>query len=63
MAYTVVESFMDLEDNKHIYKKGDIYPNKGVYRPSKERISYLSSNKNNKGRPLIKIVKSTKETG
>lgn len=47
--------FKDLEDNNHIYRKGDVYPRKGL-EPTKERIKELSSKKNKIGEVLIKKV-------
>ena len=51
----VYERFKDLEDNNHIYRKGDIYPREGL-EPTKERIKELSSKKNKIGEVLIKKV-------
>ena len=54
--YVVVYSrFKDLEDNNHIYRKGDVYPREGL-EPTKERIKELSSKKNKIGEVLIKKV-------
>lgn len=53
----------DLEDNEHIYKKGDIYPREGL-EPSKKRIKELTSDKNKIGEVLIKKMENeeTKDT-
>lgn len=51
--YKVIERFMDLQDENHIYEIGDTYPRKGS-KPSKERIEELASDKNLIGFPLIK---------
>lgn len=55
--YIVVynKGFKDLEDNEHIYKKGDIYPREGL-KPTKKRINELSSEKNKIGKVLIEKV-------
>lgn len=45
----------DLEDNNHIYKKGDIYPREGL-EVTKKRIKELSSTKNKIGEILIQKV-------
>lgn len=52
-TYIVLENFYDLEDDKRLYKKGAVYPRKG-YKPTKERIEALLTNKNRVGRPFIK---------
>ncbi len=45
----------DLEDNDHIYKKGDTYPRVGL-EPSKKRIKELTSIKNKIGEVLIQKI-------
>lgn len=52
--YVVVKDFKDLQDNNHIYRKGDKYPHKG--RVKKERIEELSTTKNIRKEVLIKEV-------
>lgn len=52
--YRVIHDFMDLQDNRHLYRAGDKYPRKG--RVKKERIEELMSSKNKAGIPLIKEV-------
>lgn len=52
--YEVVKSFKDLEDDNHIYQKGDKYPRKGKVK--KERVEELSSKDNKIGEPLIAEV-------
>ncbi|EOB8167338.1 TPA: hypothetical protein RWI77_002964, partial [Staphylococcus aureus] len=37
--------FTDLEDNRHVYMKGHVYPRKG-YDPTDERIKALASVEN-----------------
>ena len=55
--YIVIHNkgFKDLEDNNHIYKKGDTYPREGL-EPIKKRIKELSSEKNKIGKILIQKV-------
>lgn len=54
--YRVINSFKDLEDNKHIYiKNKDIYPREGL-EPTKKRIKELTSTKNKIGKVLIEKI-------
>ncbi|AWC31862.1 MULTISPECIES: hypothetical protein [Bacillus] len=50
--YEVLEDFTDLQDNNHIYRKGDHYPHKG--QGKKKRIEELLGSENLRGEPLIK---------
>ena len=52
MTYRVLEYFKDLQDNGYKYRAGDEYPRAG-YKPSKDRIAELSTEKNKRNRPLI----------
>lgn len=52
--YVVVKFFTDLQDNKHPYRAGDIFPRAGLD-VSKERLEELSGNKNRQKTPLIKL--------
>lgn len=55
MGYVVIESFVDMSDNNHEYRVGDIYPRYGAsVIPS--RADELSSSKNALKRPLIRFV-------
>lgn len=45
----------DLQDNNHIYKKGDVYPREGL-EVDKNRIKELASTKNQIGEVLIKKI-------
>ncbi|MGX7232209.1 hypothetical protein ACWODG_05540 [Enterococcus italicus] len=54
MKYKVIEDFTDLQDNGHIYRTGDLFPRAGKVR--KSRINELLSDKNKRGKPLIKEV-------
>ncbi len=58
--YKVIKSFIDLKDERYLYKEGDMYPRKG-YEPSEERIEELSSDKNKQGVELIKKVNSRRK--
>lgn len=58
--YKVIKSFIDLQDERYLYKEGDMYPRKG-YEPSDERIEELSSDKNKQGVELIKKVNSRRK--
>lgn len=53
--YKVIQRFKDLQDEKHVYEAGDIYPREGL-RAKKARIAELASNKNKRGTPLIEEV-------
>lgn len=53
--YEVIKFFTDLQDNKHAYIVGSMYPRKGVD-VSQSRIKELSTNDNRQGTPLIKLV-------
>ena len=57
--YKVISSFKDLEDNRHLYSAGDIYPREGVT-VSKERINELKTDNNKVGKPLIKAERKKK---
>ena len=53
--YKVIERFMDLQDDNHIYEVGDAYPREGAD-PTLERIRELASNSNKIGKPLIEAI-------
>ena len=50
--YKVIIDFMDLKDNNHIYREGDVYPRDGV-EPPVSRIEQLLGSNNRFGTPLI----------
>lgn len=50
------KKWVDLQDNKYPYKKGDIYPREGL-EVTEERLKELSSKNNKLGEILIKKVK------
>lgn len=54
--FKVIVKFVDLQDDNHIYRVGDVFPrpNKKV---SEARISELKSADNKRHRPLIEEVK------
>ncbi|MGX5574883.1 hypothetical protein ACWKTS_26615 [Bacillus toyonensis] len=52
VKYVVLEDFTDLQDDNHVYRKGNQYPRKG--RTKKERVEELSGNDNLRSAPLIK---------
>ena len=56
----VYKGWKDMEDENHLYKKGDIYPREGL-KPTKKRIKELSSKNNKIGEILIEAVKVEKE--
>lgn len=55
MKYIVLETFTDLQDNKHRYFAGDEFPRKGL-NVSDSRIEELLTSKNRRERPMIKAV-------
>lgn len=50
--YRAIAYFTDLQDDNYAYNVGDVFPRNG-YKPSKERLEELSSNKNVRGVPVI----------
>lgn len=52
--HVVIQDFKDLQDNEHIYRKGDKFPHAG--RVKKERIEELSTENNKIGMPVIQEV-------
>jgi len=62
MAYKVIRTFADADDDGRVYKIGQVYPHKdSEVNPSKERIKILSSANNDAGSPCIKATKSKAE--
>jgi hypothetical protein len=51
MPYKVIRAFRDIENDHHVYRKGDTFPAKG--KVSKERVSELLSSENKVGKSLI----------
>lgn len=60
MGYTVIEAFVDLQDNNHVYGVGDEYPRAG-HDVTLSRLSELMSAKNMLGKPLVGECKKKKE--
>lgn len=64
MKYRVISYFEDLQDDKHPYEVGDIYPRKGL-KVTDDRIAELMGSDNRQKKPLIeedtKDSKSTNE--
>lgn len=55
--FIVINAFLDLKDNEHLYEVGDAYPREGI-EPSEERIKKLLGSDNLQGQPMIKAVKT-----
>lgn len=55
--FIVINAFLDLKDNEHLYEVGDAYPREGL-EPSEERIKELLGSDNLQGQPMIKAVKT-----
>ena len=53
--FKVIKFFTDLQDNRHPYKVGDIYPREGI-EPDEARIAELAGSNNKQGEPLIELV-------
>lgn len=53
--YIVVKDFSDIQDDKHIYLTGDVFPREGL-EVSEERVAELASKANVRGEVLIKVV-------
>ena len=56
--YKVIHFFTDLQDNRHPYNVGDVYPRDGV-ETTDDRIAELSGSNNKQGKPLIEKVEGT----
>ena len=57
--YRVIEYFEDLQDGGRSYNVGDVFPH-GNKTVTDERLAELSSNKNRRRIPLIKMVDEPK---
>lgn len=60
MKYKVIKAFADLQDEKHVYGIGDVYPREG-YTPTAERVDELCTGKNLLHKPLIQKVEEAQE--
>ena len=58
--YKVIEYFMDLQDNKHEYNVGDVFPREGL-EVSEERLAELAGSDNKRKMPLIEKAEEVKE--
>lgn len=52
MMYRVIRYFEDLQDRRHPYRAGDVYPRPGM-QVSAERIAELAGSENRQHTPLI----------
>ena len=59
--YKAIKLFADLQDNKHVYNAGDIFPREGL-KVSEARLAELSGSKNKQWEPLIELVKEAPKT-
>jgi hypothetical protein len=53
----VIRNFKDLQDNGHVYSKGDAYPREG-YEPSPERVEQLLKGKNKNKKIYLEEVEN-----
>lgn len=60
MEYRVIEAFVDLLDNNHLYRVGDVFPQSGTD-VTLARINELASANNKCGVPLIKLADKVKK--
>ena len=58
VKYVVLKNFADLQDNKHLYRTGDLFPRDGVD-VSEERVAELASSRNKSRKALISKVETT----
>jgi len=57
--YKVLKEFADLQDNKHLYRAGDVFPRAGV-KVSEDRVAELASTRNRCREVLIEAVQNGK---
>lgn len=55
MKYEVIHRFEDLQDKRHLYNVGDIFPHNEL-NVSEERLKELSTTANRQRKPLIKAI-------
>ena len=60
MMYQVIEYFEDLQDNRHAYHVGDMFPHDGRV-VNENRIAELAGSKNRRGKPLIKKISTPRK--
>lgn len=58
--YKVIEDFIDLKDNNHLYHAGEPYPRVGAVVTS-ERLAELMGSANRRGRAVVMAVDAPKE--
>ena len=58
--YVAISYFKDMKDNMHPYNPGDIFPREKLSVDEK-RIEELSTDKNRRGKPVIKFVEEKAE--
>ena len=59
--YEVITGFVDLTDEKYVYRPGDKYPRTDAPVPTAERLQALTSAKNALKKPLIREISSEPE--
>lgn len=57
--YKAIKHFVDLQDNNHDYREGDVFPRPGL-EVSDARIEELAGPNNRQGVPLIALVEKPK---
>lgn len=60
MRYIVVKDFSDIQDDRHVYHAGDIFPRMG-FEVSEDRVAELASKDNKRGEILIKAIDAEPE--
>lgn len=58
MIFKVIKRFEDLQDERHVYNEGDVYPREGL-KTTKKRCAELAGSKNKRGIPLIEEVEES----
>jgi hypothetical protein len=53
--YKVIVYFEDIQDNRHKYRVGDVFPRDGVT-VAEKRLKELATANNKRGKPLIELV-------
>lgn len=60
--YKAISGFADLQDGKHWYEAGDVFPREG-HKVSKARFAELSGRENKSKRPLIEEIRDDVDRG
>lgn len=58
--FRVIKYFTDLQDGKHAYHEGDIFPREGL-EVSEKRIKELSTDANRRKQPLIEAIEEPQQ--